>query len=436
MYCVECGTRNPDDAKFCKQCGRRMEPLDPERAPAAQQEPVVAPSLAPHDPEARYKELLALAFRHYDNAEYDAAMIACKGALELKPDSTDGHALLSTIYERQGDRDQAIAEREKVLALNPASIADREKLEALRSGIAQVAPRKILSARRPEPTFWDTPAGAAAAAVAVTLVVVIVGYAFSVYRDRTARDAPPIQPGTVASSGLQQPAQQNPTPAMSGQPGAVSPQSQQPPVQNPQPPPTASQQPAAGVLTPGGMEPLPIRPSPPPLGDNNARTGQGAQDGGFFDPGRDNRSGTGSGAAGAETQPTPQPNPGRIEIVVSPQGGGGGGGAPAPPSNPPAGGANTDSRYHAALAMDLQLKGDYRRAAQSWERALEGAGDDRPGIHQKAALCYQRTGDMANARRHYNEAIKGYRDQVAAGRNVEAATQAIKACEAGLAASR
>ena len=430
MYCVECGTRNPDDAKFCKHCGRRMEPPEVERAgdehpasPAPAPEPV-------RDPETRYKELLALAFRHYDNGEYDTAIIACNGALELRPDSTDVHALLSTVYERLGDREKAIAERERVLELNPASIADREKLEALRSGITQVTPRKILSARRPEPSFWDTPAGAAAAAVTVTLIVVVVGYAVSLYRDRSARTSPPAPQGTVPASVPQQP--QNPNPVMSGQTPIQQPQ--QPAAQNQQPPPTMAQQPAPQAQTPAGMQPMVINPTTPPLEPDRRQPRAGSSDGGFFDPGRNERPSAGTDTTGADAQPARQPNPGRIEIVVSPQGSGNGN-APVN-ANPPAGGSSTDSRHHATLAMDLQLKGDYRRAAQSWERALEGAGDDRPGIHQKAAICYQRTGDIANARRHYNEAIKAYQDQIAMGRNVEVATEAIKACQAGLAALR
>jgi Tfp pilus assembly protein PilF len=432
MYCVECGTKNPDDARYCKQCGRRMEPAEPRAAESAEAAaPPAPPAHALPDPEARYKELLALAFRHYDHAEYDAATLAIVGALDLRPDSTDAHALLSTVYERQGERDKAIAEREKVLALNPASIADREKLEALRSGIAQVAPRRIMSSRRPEPTFWDTPGGAAAAAGMVTLIVVVVGYAVTLYRDRAARPAPQIRPGSLAqwsppgwNRPAAGPAMASAGPISSGQP--QTPGTARGPAANQLP-----QAPGAGSSPSAMVEPLPVRPTSPPLAQDARPPDAGVRDGSFFEPGRDGRPDPATAPPVGSGQ-SPPPNTGRIEIVVSPQGGA----ATTPPTNPNPGGANMESRNHAALAYDLQLKGDYKRAAAAWERALEGAGDDAPGLHLKAALCYQGMRDAGGARRHYTEAINGYRSQIASGRNVEAATQAIRSCEAGLAAIR
>ncbi len=431
MYCIECGTRNPDEARFCKQCGRRMEAAEPADTPTPKAEVMADEtpgSIA--DPVARYKELLALAFRHYDNGEYEAAKVACSGALALKPDSTDAHALLSTVYERLGDRETAIAEREKVLELNPASIADREKLEALRSGVAQVAPRKILSSRRPDPTFWDTPAGAAVAAVAVTLIVVVVGYAVSMYRDRAARSAPPIQPGVGTSTAATRPPVQEPAPAMGSGPGLTqnAPQQQQPPAQSQPQTPSAAASPSGTGNAPAGLEPLPVRPSQPPLVED-PRSNDRRGDNGFFDPGTDRSSG--QPPAGSENSARPPANPGRIEIVVQPPGG-----SQATPPSGGGDGARMESRNHAEMAMDLQMKGDYKRAAQAWERALEGAGDDRPGLHQKAAMCYQRLNDLQAALRHFTEAIRGFREQIEAGKDVDRAKLGIQACEAGLAASR
>ncbi|MBM3495390.1 MAG: zinc-ribbon domain-containing protein, partial [Armatimonadetes bacterium] len=274
MYCVECGTKNPDDAKFCKQCGRRMEALGPAGSAPAEAPPAepTRPAQAP-DPEARYKELLALGFRHYDHAEYDAAALAVMSALEVRPDSTDAHALLSTIYERLGDREKAIAERERVLQLNPASIADREKLEALRSGIAQVAPRKILSSHRPDPTFWDTPAGAAAAAGIVTVVVVVIGYAVTLYRDRAQGPAPLIQPGTAVTSAQGRPAVADPNPAMLSGSGGQQNQTPTQAGQNPQSAGPAPQTRLPEGQPTGMVEPLPVRPTPPALGQDTGTAG-------------------------------------------------------------------------------------------------------------------------------------------------------------------
>jgi tetratricopeptide (TPR) repeat protein len=436
MYCVECGTKNPDDARFCKQCGRKMEPAGD--APAEPQSEAAPRSAAAEhilDPEARYKELLAQGFRHYDRGEFDGARDACRDAVDLRPDGTDAHALLSTCYERLGDIEKAIAERERVLELNPASIADREKLEALRTGITQVAPRRILSPRLKANGFWDSPAGAALAAVAAALVVIAVGYGVVTYREQRTRHSAPGS-GTPPGGAVGSTSAGNPAPAMPPGFSGATPAAQP---QTPLATSAAQQPPASGARTgfpQGDLGPLPLRPQQPRLEAQASPAEPDTGSGGFFDPGAGsasppanprvaNSAGPGSGSATGSS-----PGPGRIEIVVAPQGPG-----PGNPSPNAPGGATSsqmESRNNAEIARNLQLAGDYRRAAQAWERALAGAGDDSARIHQAAALCYQRVGDNPNARRHYGEAIQDYRDLMSAGKAKEAAEQGIRTCEAGL----
>jgi len=429
MYCVECGTKNPDDARFCKQCGRKMEPAGDAPA-AAPPEAVPRSDAADHvlDPEARYKELLARGFRHYDRGEYEEAKDACRDAVDLRPDGTDAHALLSTCYERLGDSERAIAERERVLELNPASIADREKLEALRTGITQVAPRRILSPRLQSSGFWDRPAGAAVAAVAAALLVIAVGYGVIAYTDAQRRraapgsDAPPVGAVGSTSAGNASPAM---PPAFSGTPPTAQPQT-----------PSAGSSSRQEAREPAGfpqsdLGPLPVRPQQPPL-ESQASPTNPSVGGGFFEPGGGTASPPsnppGGNAAGPGTGPGA--GPGRIEIVVAPQGSGPGSPSPNTPGN--ATSAQMESRNNSEIARNLQMAGRYKEAAQAWERALASAGDDSARIHQAAALCYQRVGDNANARRHYGEAIRGYRDLISAGRGNPAAEQGIRTCEAGL----
>ena len=405
-----------------------MEPPD-ERAPSeATEQPSAAPvSAAEHvpDPEARYSELIAQAFRYYDREEFEAAREACRDALDLKPDAAEAHALLSTIYEHLGDIPKAIEERERVVELSPNSFADREKLAALRAGIAQVGGRRrIVSPRLPAPTFWDTPWGAAVAAVATALVVLIVGYGILAYREsrtppngKTGAPAPAVSgtiPGTVSSPAP--PAAPAPAQPTAPQQPPMQPQQQPAQARTPEPPPSQA------------VSPLPITPQTPPLEARTRESQPPSANGGFFDP---------SQPAPGQGSPTPQqpsgstanPGPGRIEIVVAPRPGGSELPSPNAPSTTT---PQMESRNNAAIAQNLQLAGRYREAAQAWERALAGAGDDAPRYHQNAALCYHRTGDKANARRHYSEAIRLYRDRIAAGGDREAAEQGIRACEAGL----
>ena len=207
----------------------------------------------------------------------------------------------------------------------------------------------------------------------------------------------------------------------------------------PSPPPTQQRPPASttpGALQPSpgaasppaGIGPLPVAPqlSAPPEGP---RTPDRRDSNGFFDPAGER--GPGQSSSNAEGTARPSTNPGRIEIVVQPPGG-----SQSPAGGGAADGPRVESQNHAEMAMDLQMKGDYKRAAQAWERALDGAGDDRPSLHQKAAVCYQRLNDAQAARRHFTEAIRGYRAQIEAGKDVDRARLGLQACEAGLAAIR
>lgn len=424
MYCVQCGTKNPEDARFCKQCGRKMEPPGEESdsLPVEAAHTPVSPAELVPDPEARYSELMARAFAHYMRGEYEHARDACRDALDLKPDSAESHALLSTVYERLGEVDKAIAERERVVELNPSSLADKEKLEALRAGIAQTAQRRIVSVRGGPTTFWDSPIGAAVAAIGAAVVVIIIGYAVLAYRDAQERRE---AASSVAQTQLPQagsvltpaPTQQ---PSFSGAPPSP-PVQQQPPPQ--QPALQESRQPQSSQ--PSGLAPLPVRPQQEPLEAQASPPAPGSGGGSFFDPGQPVAPGGGNTPANPPTQ-----GPGRIEIVVGPQPGSSAN--PSPNTPPNTSSAQMESRNNAAIAQNLQLAGRYKEAAQAWERALAGAGDGAPGYHQKAALCYQRIGDKANARRHYAEAIRGFREAMDRGVDKEAAQQAIQACEAGL----
>ena len=84
MFCTQCGTRNQDDARFCKDCGVKVE---------------VAPKLEEADfamlqkPEDRVDDLLVQAFRRSELGDLDGAVESCREALAVRPDSTSAHSL-------------------------------------------------------------------------------------------------------------------------------------------------------------------------------------------------------------------------------------------------------------------------------------------------------------------------------------------------------
>ena len=126
MFCTSCGTKNATDSNFCRQCGSKLEKLS-------------ASKISPDDFERALPEdeqtmaLLERAYGLRKSGDLDGAVALCEQSLRLRSDSTSTHSLLGQLYEEQGNRVAAIGEYERVLALNPGSIADRVKLDELRA---------------------------------------------------------------------------------------------------------------------------------------------------------------------------------------------------------------------------------------------------------------------------------------------------------------
>src|SRR5262245_48764648 len=125
MFCTACGIKNADDSNFCRQCGHALE------RPAAHSVSEEAFERALPE-EEQVGALLERAYRLRKAGNVPGAIALCEEALRLRPDSTSAHSLLGQLYELEGERDLAVREYERVLQLNPGSIADRVKLDALR----------------------------------------------------------------------------------------------------------------------------------------------------------------------------------------------------------------------------------------------------------------------------------------------------------------
>ncbi len=143
MDCPNCRTTNTDDSRFCKKCGTRLnaaaaaqaaeaaqaaiDPTEDTAAPGAGAEAALAAGMN----DLEVSKLLGHAFDLYDAAKYDEAFEVCRAALRQNPDSGAGHALLASIYEKQGDLDAAVRQMKRVVDLNPESQADKERLAHL-----------------------------------------------------------------------------------------------------------------------------------------------------------------------------------------------------------------------------------------------------------------------------------------------------------------
>jgi tetratricopeptide (TPR) repeat protein len=450
MFCNECGANNTSDANFCKQCGRRFEKTAQPKVEDEQYS-------LPEHPDERVRDLLLLAFSKKEIGELDESIKACTEALAINPSSTDAHSLMSSLYERKGDIPHAIEEREKVLVLNPGSIADREKLEQMRDANLHLTPKKITSSRRlPSSSLFDNPGAVALIAIAITLFILMVGAGIVWSRSRHAvsqqdnAQVPSFSVPVQANSGKQNAV--TPPAQMAG--GAVSPflngysggQNYSPyqgwNVPNQFNNPTSIPQ----SLTPPASRTLPdiSASSPPPSTLPSIHTGS--------TPPLDHYTAVPMKAVGNNNQgstvhlpdsssisqqdtvaplPAPSNPPGRIDIQVLPDNGS------APPSRsntqPSNNNVNMSSQSSLQIAQTYQRQGQYQQALKEYTRSLDGA-DEGIGafIQQQMALCYQRLGDNENAVAHYKDAISLYQNQLNAGRNTDVARAGIQTCQAGI----
>lgn len=143
MKCPRCGTNNGKTNRFCRGCGLKLEGLTQPPSERLAQEPAVKDELAVGE------ELFEI-WQIYSRGDLNEALARVQKVLEQVPDSSSAHSLLALIYERKADnlfqqgrhdeaREQlklAVAEYEKIIDLNPDSVADREKLATLRMRLA------------------------------------------------------------------------------------------------------------------------------------------------------------------------------------------------------------------------------------------------------------------------------------------------------------
>jgi len=419
MFCTQCGAYNTDDSRFCHQCGHRLQP---ERKMPPLDESVF--QLDSPEQQQKIQQLLDEALTHESQGRLHEAALACEGVLVLDPANTSAHSLLGLIYEKQGDLQKALAEYEKVVALNPDSVADRAKLEEVRRRLHMPPPRPPREEPNQAPLLI---------AIFVAVGLFVLGLAAMNYQARPKTSPSPTQTpaATQSAPSAAYPPYNWYAPAAPGY--APPPVPQMPPL-NPDnlsvAPPrerSAEQQGSATRAERTPLPPLPpitVVPSQPattPSPSNRSQGSTGSQEpsigGSVVMP--DVALQPGAGGQTPERQPV-------MEITVRP-GTGGNGGVVAPP--PP----SMESEDLMRVAQQHQLAGRYREAIPLYQKALQGA-TDKGFIYQQIGLCYQRLGELDSARNAYQQAIAEYERQIAANQNVERARRGLEAAKQGLAA--
>ena len=449
MFCTSCGTKNVAENNFCRQCGHKFEKV----ASTIKISEDEFDRALPEDEQVM--ALLERAYRQRKENDLPRAIALCEDALKISPDSTTGHSLLGQLYEATGDRDQAIRQYERVLELNPGSIADRVKLDQLRGGTTPMP----AGSGKPRITMVDHDGSRIPSsvfiAVGLALILILLGgmlaLQFRPHPNELAQNTlTPGKPGSLEATTTLNPSTR--TSAVTGI-GNASPNGQ---IASSQAGSNNQQQ--FGGSIPYGYPGLIYQPGGGPSTSgrsqkaNASQAGSisGFQDGpikvmpvsGIANPTSGDSDTVNAGKVrlktsdgdGGDQIPIPiikgrvfqDPHPGTGSSGSDPNGDSGS--ARADAANP----ASADSRAFIAIGQDLMNRQDYAKALVSFQKAVPSAFDETAYVYEQIAHCYKGKSDNKNAGVWYERARDKYKGMLGAGRQAEAARNGIRACENGI----
>jgi len=363
--CPKCQVRNPDANRFCSNCG---EPLQAGTRP-------VAPG--PGVDQGKSTRLLDLAFQLSDEGRLADAIQVCQQAVIANPASTSAHSFLGILYERAGQREQAIREYEHALALSPESTADRESLQQLKA--AQRGTR-----RSPVPRVVRY------LVMAVLMALCLVIMAGIYYTLQPAGQGPAVAGVGDISRAPTLPTAPRQLPQPSAPPVMVVP---------PNPPEPA---PAPSSPAPAAPAPAPVRPSV---------------------------------RVAPVTVPTPVPvvRPRPTPAALAPP-------AREEPKLAPPKALAEPAQVPSATAGSSLVEGarsyyfakDYAGAIRAYQQALASDASAPAYVREELAWCYHQADRLREAKAEYRRALEAYLRELANGRNMAEATHGMSTCEAAL----
>jgi len=455
MFCNSCGAKNVAESNFCRQCGRKM---DKQSAPKISEE--AFDRALPEDEQVT--ALLERAYRRRKENDLVGAIAICNEVLQLRPESTTAHGILGQLYEQNGEREKAVEQYERVLKLNPGSIADRVKLDDLREGVARPDTRN----RGKSQVVIVDPNGAPLRAlmiwgIGLCAVLILTGAALAVAFSRHDTQQANNQNGSYptkqvsldgqnsransgadeAGSGRSSTQSASSAPAGSGfGSSAYNPQYGFPAIQYTAPPPVyvypqaPSPHPGLQVAknnSAGTSPSRPVKTVVPPERDfsdadrNSERIHLNVTEG--SDPANDGHNIPVPNASHDQLNARPGPNQGPDssgKIVVRPHQGSTDASASFTPS--------AESAALMAVADEKLRKLDYAGAIIAFGKALAGANDETAYVWQQMGECYRNMNQNKNATSCYEHGRDEYNKLIKAGRQVEHATTGLKICENGI----
>jgi len=442
IFCTQCGTPNTRDSKFCKECG---ESLVTTYAPKISSDPFVQAGLGRED---QIERLLDMAFWHNEAGNIGAALLACQAALALNDRCVTAWSLIGCLYEKKGELDKAIEAFEVVTALNPESMADAQKLEALRRGVHVKAVPQPASYRWVPPAMarfvQERPSAPAIGAAGAALAVLVLGLVairplFSADNRYSATYTSNLSANRSAwSNGTPGSVAQDISPEVAMSPSRVTGASILPPASAAAPtiaPPAAPASrdpfagPSSGYVSPTstpkhsseGRQEASAAPLPP-LGLKGVPSASDVEP---LPAAADGQSPVSAVVASVPEHTVPvttlsndQPSPGTTDSLPGDNG--------APPPAP-----RISITIHGSPAGNgdgsTQVPPDNGPTEQHLV-LTQGSG----AMLQQQALTYQEQGDYSHAQAAYRRAISAYKSDLDAGRDSDAAVRGIQACETGL----
>lgn len=174
MYCKECGTLNDSDSRFCRNCGAALEAADPApptpvatASPAEESVPILPPD--PVDVTALLRE----AANVETGGDLAGAIALAEKAVFGDPGDARARSCLAGLYERASRTEDAVAQYEAALAIDPSSRLDRLRLARLAPDREGALPAS--GAAKDKRPLWIA-AGVAAGVFALVTAGGLIGY--------------------------------------------------------------------------------------------------------------------------------------------------------------------------------------------------------------------------------------------------------------------
>jgi tetratricopeptide (TPR) repeat protein len=338
--------------------------------------------------------LLEEAFRLSEEGRVLAAIQTCQQAIAINPNSTSAHSMLGTLYERQGDRDNAIRSYEHVLTLSPGSTVERRRLNELMG---------VPAAREAAGGISPRTARIAVTSFATVVALVLVG---------------------AIVMTLQQPPRSRPAGQSLVTAQAQIPQEATGPVQTN----TYIPSPGSQYFSPTPRFNMPRVPQPRAFAGQPGRNAQrgGYQSGGaqWIAPGTYMIPATAAQRSAALRRPaqarvTP-PFVGAVRVY----------GAATPTTSAPAWRPMPTASYGADAGRSYYFQGDYQRSIDAYQTYL--SQNPTSTAREELAWVYTEAGDRSQATQQYQRALSEYQADLGRSHNVEAARHGVRTCESAL----